>query len=90
MGSHEIFSKIRKSNIMKPNRLQTTIIATNLATASSHAAVVLTDTFDTVGFKAGNITACAGSDNIGLGVIPEPTAALPGSLGLLAPLRRRR
>lgn len=62
----------------------------NLIVSGSQASGTLITTFDTVVFKAGNDIINVDLDNIKVEVIPEPSAALLGGLGLLALLRRRR
>jgi hypothetical protein len=63
---------------------------TRFSVAGSQTSGSLVTSFDTVVFKAGATTTFTEFDNVRLSVIPEPSAALLGGLGLLALFRRRR
>ena len=56
--------------------------------AGSQTTGTTLNTFDTAVLRADSGTALY--DNVELSVIPEPSAALLGGLGMLALLRRRR
>lgn len=63
---------------------------THFSVAGSQTSGPLVTTFDTVVFKTGASVTEAFFDNVQVTVIPEPSSALLGGIGLLALFRRRR